>query len=101
MLALQSDDTYGLYNMTSSTQLDLEDQARAVIDVFGKDKGSKIVYRPEKSNNTPSFLYSMEKAKRDFHFVPQYTNYKDMMLDYKKELESGRWNSLVESGDKE
>lgn len=101
VLALQSDDTYGLYNMTSSTQLDLEDQARAVIDVFGKDKGSKIIYRPEKSNNTPSFLYSMEKAKRDFHFVPQYTNYKDMMLDYKKELESGRWNSLVESGDKE
>lgn len=97
VLAMKSPKTYGLYNMTSSTQLDLEDQAKAVIDVFGKDKGSKIVYRPEKPNHTPSFLYSMEKAKRDFDFVPKYTNYHDMMVDYKEEMESGRWDTLVES----
>lgn len=97
VLALESDRTKGLYNMTSSTQLDLEDQARAVIDVFGADKGSQIVYKPEKPNNTPSFLYSMEKAKRDFGFEPEYTNYRDMMLDYKKELESGRWDVLVDT----
>lgn len=98
--ALESDKTYGLYNMTSGTELDLEDQAKAVIKVFGEDKGSKIVYRPEKTNNTPSFLYSMEKAKKDFDFVPEYTNYEDMMIDYKKELESGRWDVLVDSGNK-
>lgn len=97
VLAMDSDKTYGLYNMTSSTQLDLEDQAKAVIEVFGKDKGSKLVYCPEKSNHTPSFLYSMEKAKRDFNFVPEYTNYHDMMVDYKAEMESGRWEVLVES----
>lgn len=96
-LALDSDKTYGLYNMTSGTSLDLEDQARAVIKVFGADKGSKIVYRPEKQNNTPSFLYSMEKAKRDFGFVPEYTDYYSMMLDYKKELESGYWDDLANS----
>ncbi|WP_130813078.1 NAD(P)-dependent oxidoreductase [Olsenella sp. Marseille-P4559] len=98
-LALASDETYGLYNMTSSTQLDLEDQAQAVIEVFGKGKGSRIVYRPDKPNNTPSFLYSMEKAKRDFGFVPKYTDYKTMMLDYQKELESGRWEVLVSADD--
>lgn len=96
-LALDSDKTCGLYNMTSGTSLDLEDQARAVIEVFGADKGSKIVYRPEKQNNTPSFLYSMEKAKRDFGFVPEYTDYYSMMLDYKKELESGYWDDLANS----
>lgn len=96
-LALDSDKTYGLYNMTSGTSLDLEDQARAVIKVFGADKGSKIVYRPEKQNNTPSFLYSMEKAKQDFGFVPEYTDYYSMMLDYKKELESGYWDDLANS----
>ena len=96
-LALDSDKTYGLYNMTSGTSLDLEDQARAVIEVFGADKGSKIVYRPEKQNNTPSFLYSMKKAKRDFGFVPEYTDYYSMMLDYKKELESGYWDDLANS----
>ncbi|MCR4695283.1 MAG: NAD(P)-dependent oxidoreductase [Pseudobutyrivibrio sp.] len=94
-LALKSEKTYGLYNMTSGTRLDLEDQARAVIDVFGKDKGSKIVYKPEKPNNTPSFLFDMTKAKEDFGFTPKYTDYHIMMEDYKKELESGRWDYLV------
>ena len=96
-MALEKGTAYGLYNMTSGVPLDLEDQARAVIDVFGQGKGSKIVYRPDKPNNTPSFLYSMEKAKRDFGFVPEYTNYHDMMLDYKAELESGRWDALATS----
>lgn len=100
VLALESDKTYGLYNMTSGTELDLEEQAKAVIKVFGEDNTSKLVYRPEKANNTPSFLYSMEKAKKDFDFVPEYTNYYDMMVDYKKELESGRWDALVESREK-
>ena len=100
-LALQSDKTYGLYNMTSGTKLDLEDQARAVIDVFGDPNQSKIVYRPDKPNNTPSFLFDMSKAREDFGFVPAYTSYKEMMLDYKKELESGRWNVFQEERSKD
>ena len=82
--------------MTSGVGLDLETQAQTVINVFGKDKGSRIVYRPEKKNNTPSYLYSMEKAERDFGFVPQYKDFRKMMEDYKEELESGRWQMLVE-----
>ncbi len=97
VMALNSDKTYGLYNMTSGTQLDLEEQAKAVIEVFGPEAGSRIIYKPEKANNTPSFWYSMEKAERDFGFVPQYTNYVDMMKDYKREMESGRWDDLVGS----
>ena len=94
VLALSSNKTYGLYNMTSGTQLDLEDQAKAVIEVFGnKEHKSHIVYKP-------SFLYSMEKAKKDFGFIPKYTDYMEMMKDYKKELESGRWEVLVDSGNK-
>ncbi len=99
-MAIESDKTYGLYNMTSGTALTLEDQAKAVIEVFGKDKGSQLVYRPDKPNNTPSFLFSMEKAKRDFGFEPRYTNYVDMMRDYKKEMESGRWDILVTTREK-
>lgn len=101
VMAMESEKTYGLYNMTSGTELDLEEQAKAVIEVFGKEASSKIVYRPEKPNNTPSFLYSMEKAKKDFGFEPRYTSYIEMMKDYKKELESGRWDDLIESRTKE
>lgn len=96
-LALESGRAYGLYNMTSGTSLDLEAQAKAVIEVFGDDKGSRIVYRPDKLNNTPSYLYDMSKAKRDFDFEPEFTNYMAMMRDYKEELESGRWQVLEES----
>lgn len=99
-LALQSEHAYGLYNMTSGTALDLEEQARAVIDVFGDPRKSKIIYRPERPNNTSSFLFDMSKAKRDFGFTPQYTSYKEMMEDYKKELESGRWDVLVKEREK-
>lgn len=96
-MALESDDTYGLYNMTSGVGLDLEEQARAVIEVFGSGRGSSIVYRPDIPNHTPSFLYSMEKAKRDFGFIPEYIDYRTMMEDYKREMDSGRFDTLVNS----
>ncbi len=98
--AIQSNKAQGLYNMTSGTELDLEEQAKAVIQVFGNPKKSKIVYRPEIPNNTPSFLFDMSKAKRDFGFTPKYTSYMDIMNDYKKELESGRWDEMIASREK-
>ena len=42
----------------------------------------------------------MEKAKKDCGFIPKDTDYMEMMKDYKKELESGRWEVLVDSGNK-
>lgn len=101
VLALKSDKTSGLYNMTSGTELTLEEQVKTVIEVFGKGKGSKIVYRPDKPNNTPSFLFDMTKAKEDFGFVPEYMSYKAIMEDYKAELESGRWDDFIVSRRKE
>lgn len=101
LLALKSNKTQGLYNMTSGVPLELEDQIKSIIKIFKKDKESKIVYKPEKPNNTPSFLFDMSKAKKDFGFIPKYTNYEDIMKDYKKELESGAWDNLISSRAKE
>ncbi|HEX2938093.1 MAG TPA: NAD(P)-dependent oxidoreductase, partial [Ruminiclostridium sp.] len=65
-------------------------------DIFSENgKRSKIVYRPELKNNTPSYLFNMTKAKEDFGFVPQYKSFKDMMLDYKKEMLSGRLDFMA------
>lgn len=99
--AVRSKKTKGLYNMTSGTELELEEQVKAVIEVFCGEKKSEIVYRPDKPNNTPSFLFDMSKAREDFGFIPQYTSYRDMMVDYKKELESGRWEILAKGREKE
>ena len=74
---------------------------KIIIDVFTKDKKSNIVYRPELANNTPSFLFDMSKAEQDFGFVPEYRDYKELMLDYKKELESGIWDELIKNGKKD
>lgn len=92
--AVKSEKTLGLYNMTNGIGIELEEQVKIIIDVFCKSKKSNIIYRRDKENNTPSYVYSMKKAYDDFGFVPNYSDFRTMMLDYKKELESGRWKTL-------
>lgn len=100
--AIKSDKTKGLYNMTSGTSVSLEEQVKAVIKIFSK-KGneSEIIYRKDKKNNTPSFIYDISKAKRDFGYEPEYIPFEKMMLDYKQELESRRFDFLIESRKKD
>lgn len=95
-LAMKSENTYGLYNMTSGRGVTLQEQAEVIADLWAPspDKKSKIVYKPEIVNNTPSYLFSMEKAKRDFGFVPAYSNFRVMMTDYKKDLDACKYQEL-------
>ena len=82
--------------MTSGRGVTLQEQAEIIADLWApsQSKKSKIVYKPEIVNNTPSYLFSMEKAKRDFGYVPQYSNFKDMMIDYKKDLDQNKYQEL-------
>lgn len=95
-LAMKSEKTYGLYNMTSGQGVTLQEQAEVIADLWAKspEKKSKITYKPEVTNNTPSYLFSMEKAKRDFNFVPKYADFKVMMMDYKKDLDENKYQEL-------
>lgn len=95
-LAMQSKDTYGLYNMTSGKGVTLQEQAEIIADLWAssENKKSKITYKPEVKNNTPSYLFSMEKAKRDFGYVPKYSDFRIMMEDYKKDLEANKYQEL-------
>lgn len=96
--ALNSDEVKGLYNITAGTQVTLKEQAEVVIKLFSEENNkSEIVYRPEKKNNTPSFLFDISKAKKDFGYEPKYIPFEKMMIDYKEELESKRFDFLVES----
>lgn len=101
-LALHHDNVRGLFNMTSSHPVSLEEQVKVIIDLFGNPEcPSPIVYRPDKPNNTSSFWFSMDKADKAFGFVPEYKDFRTMMEDYKKELESGRWESLQQTRSKQ
>ncbi len=95
-LAIKSEKTYGLYNMTAGHGVTLQEQAEVISKLFAKspDEISKIVYKPEVVNNTPSFLFSMEKAKRDFDFVPKYDTFEKMMIDYKADMEAHKFQKL-------
>ena len=74
-------------------------QAEVIAELWAPDpsRKSKILYDPSKANNTPSYLFSMEKAKKDFGFVPQYSDFKVMMTDYKEELDKGLYTKLFQS----
>ena len=95
-LAMKSENTYGLYNMTAGNGVTLQEQAEVMRDVFGPADGrrSHILYKPEVKNNTPSYLFSMEKAKRDFGFEPKFKTYRLMMEDFKKDWDNNLYRDL-------
>ncbi len=94
--AMKSDKTYGLYNMTSGRGITLEDQAKIIAKVFAREENgvSKVVYEPGNGNNTPSFLFSIEKAANDFGYEPEYGDFEKMMEDYKKDYYDGKFKEL-------
>ncbi len=96
--AMKSERTYGLYNITGHMQVDVEMQAKAAVRVFGQGKSSEIVCLESESDKyAPSYLYSIEKARHDFDYEPHYTDFFAIMEDYKKELDSHRWDQWIQS----
>ena len=96
--AMKSNHTLGLYNISGHMQVTLEDQAKAVISVFGDVKKSHIVYQPQKQvYQRKPYLYSIDKARRDFGYEPRYTDFVKIMEDYKRELDSGKWDEWLAS----
>jgi UDP-glucose 4-epimerase len=96
ILALKNTTAKGLYNICSGRTLSLKQQAEETLKVFGKNKGDhKMIYRPEKKNSIDPFLYDNGKAKRELGWSPQYS-FNDLLVDYKKEMESGRFQYLIE-----
>lgn len=95
-LAITNPNTYGLYNMTSGKGVTLQEQVEIIADVFAPRDGrkSKILYNPDIKNNTPSYLFSMEKAKKDFNYVPAYSDFRKMMEDFKKDMDNNLYRDL-------
>ncbi|EEU12137.1 NAD(P)-dependent oxidoreductase [Anaerococcus obesiensis] len=95
-LAVKSDKTRGLYNMTSGRGVTLQEQAEIIAEIWAPspERKSKITYKPEINNNTKSYMFSMEKAKNDFGYVPKYSDFKLMMQDYKKDLDNNKYQEL-------
>lgn len=75
----------GIYNVGCGNPVSIEEQIRTIAEIFATDKVSKIEYAPEKPSS-PQFVLSIEKAKKDLGYSPQY-DFRKMMIDFKKEME--------------
>ena len=93
--ALKSEIASGLYNIGSGKGMTIEDEAKAIIKVFSPpDNPSEIIYRPNiEEVRKRSYIFDISKAKCDFDYSPKYS-YEEAMIDYKKEMESGKFNEL-------
>jgi UDP-glucose 4-epimerase len=95
-LALKKPGIGGLYNISSGRRLSLKEQAECIIRVFSPPgRRSEIRYQPDKPNLIESYVYDVGKARRTFGWQPKYS-FKDMLIDYRKEMDSGRFAFLVE-----
>lgn len=85
----------GLFNITSGNYLTLRAQAETIAKLFwGATTQPIFIERPELSNGMDSFLYDNSKAKRELEWIPKFT-FEDMLIDYKKEMESKRYEYLL------
>lgn len=95
--ALKSEKASGLYNIGSGKGMTIEDEARAIIEVFSPpDNPSKLIYRPDiEEVRKRSYIFDISKAKRDFGYSPKYS-YEEALRDYKKEMkriDSKNWHT--------
>jgi len=85
----------GLFNITSGNYLTLRAQAEIIAKLFwGATTQPIFIERPELSNGMDSFLYDNSKAARELEWIPKFT-FEDMLIDYKKEMESKRYEYLL------
>ncbi|MBQ0126599.1 MAG: NAD-dependent epimerase/dehydratase family protein [Bacteroidales bacterium] len=93
--AIESDRAAGVYNIMSGESSSLEQQARDIIAVFGDGKGSKVIFSPEKKNNSRSYRFSIEKARRDFGYNPRFVPFRKLCEAYREEMENPRFPHLL------
>ena len=87
VLATESEKTEGLYNIMSGNPVSLYEQACVISKIFSNNK-AQVIRKENIENKSKSYAYSIEKAKNDFNYCPQYTDFETLMIDYKKELDN-------------
>jgi UDP-glucose 4-epimerase len=93
--ALLQTEASGFYNIGYDNNFRLVDIVQAIVDVFSKDGRKSVVIQREDIPNNGGFpIMDMSKLKREIGFNPNYSNIKDIMVDYKKELERGLYTKL-------
>ncbi len=94
--SLKNKNAVGFYNIASGKKLSLKEEVETIIKVFSSPKNpSKIIYRKDMPNSIEPFVYDISKAKTELDWTPKYS-FEEMMIDYKKEMENGRFDFLLD-----
>lgn len=94
--ALQNKKAQGLFNIASGTYLTLREQVETTVKIFwGDNTQPEIIELINKHHEMDSFLYDNTKAKEELGWSPQF-NFEDMLLDIKKEMESKKFEYLID-----
>lgn len=91
-LAVKVDRDEGVYNVGTGVGTSLQEQFEVMAEVLGGNKKSKISYRSDMPS-TGEYVMDITPAIKELGYRPLY-DYKSFLLDYKKELELGRFDSL-------
>lgn len=96
LLALRRKGITGLFNISSGKRLSLQEQAECVIRVFSNPGAhSEIHYQPETPHYLEPFVYDITKARDVLGWEPKYS-FEEMLHDYRKERDNGRFAYLIE-----
>lgn len=83
----------GFYNVGTGVGTSLKDQIEIMVDLLGPEgHKSRITLRPDKPD-TPQYVMDIESAVEELGYQPKFF-YKEMLLDYVKEMQEGRFDTL-------
>lgn len=86
----EAESASGLYNVGSGNAVSLLEQAEAISEVFAGPAGrSAVVVDPNRENGITPYRLDIGKAQNDFGYSPDFSNFKSMMEDWKREEERG------------
>ena len=88
-LACLSERDYGHFNVGTGIGTSLLDQIAGMIEVFGDNRKSEIVFRPDKPN-APQYIMDISNARAELGYEPRYS-YIEMLRDMKLEREMHRF----------
>lgn len=91
--AINSDKAKGIYNVASGKGYSQLDEANVLADLLATDKRSEVVCRPDLEGLKKGYVYSIEKAKRDLGWEPEYDDLRAMLTDYIEEWKTKEYHN--------
>lgn len=96
----ESEKASGLYNIGSGHAVSLREQAEAIADVFSGVAGtSKVCVDEGRPNGILPYSFDISRAVRDFGYAPEFTDFRDLMRDWKAEEDRGVMPALFDCAD--